>query len=328
MPRRIPLTFACGDYEIMRALKEGAVEAEGIELTVLTDMAASPRHWRFLRNREFDIAEVSGSGYVAARDRDLPFRAIPVFPHRRFRHGFIFVNTGKGIAKPTDLIGRKVGSKGYLFTAGLWMRGILEHDYGVPHRSVNWLSELDEDVDFTPPPDLKITQVPQDASLEDMLVAGEIDALLSPDLIKPLLAGDPRVGRLFADYKQEEIAFYRRTGIFPIMHVVGIKQEIVEKYPWVAVNMYKAFEQAKALAMRRMENPRLVPLAWYREEWEEQERILGKDPWEYGLGERNAKNFERLVAYSHEQGLIRRRIPLDELFLNVSEGRKRDEFRI
>jgi 4,5-dihydroxyphthalate decarboxylase len=328
MPRRIPLTFACGDYEIMRALKEGAVEAEGIELTVLTDMAASPRHWRFLRNREFDIAEVSGSGYVAARDRDLPFRAIPVFPHRRFRHGFIFVNTGKGIAKPTDLIGRKVGSKGYLFTAGLWMRGILEHDYGVPHRSVNWLSELDEDVDFTPPPDLKITQVPQDASLEDMLVAGEIDALLSPDLIKPLLAGDPRVGRLFADYKQEEIAFYRRTGIFPIMHVVGIKQEIVEKYPWVAVNMYKAFEQAKALAMRRMENPRLVPLAWYREEWEQQERILGKDPWEYGLGERNAKNFERLVAYSHEQGLIRRRIPLDELFLNVSEGRKREEFRI
>ena len=328
MPRRIPLTFACGDYEIMRALKEGVVEAEGIELTVLTDMAASPRHWRFLRNREFDIAEVSGSGYVAARDQDLPFRAIPVFPHRRLRHGFIFVNTGKGIAKPSDLIGRKVGSKGYLFTAGLWMRGILEHDYGVPHRSINWLSELDEDVDFTPPPDLKITRVPQDASLEDMLVAGEIDALLSPDLIKPLLAGDPRVGRLFADYKQEEIAFYRRTGIFPIMHVVGIKQEIVEKHPWVAVNMYKAFEEAKALAMRRMENPRIVPLAWYREEWEEQERILGKDPWEYGLGERNAKNFERLVAYSHEQGLIRRRIPLDELFLNVSEGRKRDEFRI
>jgi 4,5-dihydroxyphthalate decarboxylase len=102
----------------------------------------------------------------------------------------------------------------------------------------------------------------------------------------------------------------------------------VEKYPWVPVNMYKAFEQAKKLAMERMENPRIVPLAWYREAWEEQERMLGKDPWEYGLGERNAKNFERLVTYSHEQGLIRRHIPLDELFLNVSEGRKRDEFRI
>ena len=157
---------------------------------------------------------------------------------------------------------------------------------------------------------------------------GEIDALLSPDLIRPLTAGDKRVGRLFPNYKEEEIAFYRKTGIFPIMHVVGIKQEIVERHPWVATNLYKAFEQSKALAMERMENPRIVPLAWYREGWEEQERILGKDPWEYGLEERNARNFERLVTYSHEQGLSRRRLPLDELFLNVSEGRKRDEFRI
>jgi 4,5-dihydroxyphthalate decarboxylase len=328
MVRRLELTLACGDYEIVRALKEGIVRPEGIELTVLTDMAPSPRHWRFLRGREFDLAEVSGSGYVAARDQDLPFRAIPVFPHRRFRHGFIFINTSKGISKPTDLIGRKVGTKGYLFTAGLWIRGILEHDYGVPHKSIEWLSELDEDVDFTPPPGLKITQVPQEKSLEEMLVEGEIDALLSPDLIRPLTCGDKRVGRLFANYKEEEIAFYGRTGIFPIMHVVAIKQEIVERHPWVAINLYKAFDEAKSLAMKRMENPRIVPLAWYREAWEEQERILGKDPWEYGLTERNVKNFERLVTYSHEQGLIKRRPPLDELFLNVSEGRKRDEFRI
>jgi 4,5-dihydroxyphthalate decarboxylase len=328
MTRRLPLTFACGDYEIMRALKEGIVQPDGIELTVLTDMAASPRHWRFLRGREFDIAEVSGSGYIAARDRDLPFCAIPVFTHRRFRHGFIYINTQKGITKPTDLIGRKVGTKGFLFTAGVWMRGILEHDYGVPHTSIKWLSETDEDVDFTPPPGLDITQIPEGASLEDMLVAGEIDALLSPDLLRPLAAGDPRVGRLFPNYKQEEIAFHRRTGIFPIMHVVGIKQEIVERHPWVAINLYRAFEEAKALAMRRMENPRIVPLAWYREAWEEQEQILGKDPWEYGLGERNARNFERLVSYSHEHGVLQRRIPLDELFLNVSEGRNRNVYRI
>jgi len=327
MSRKLELTFACGDYEIMRPLKEGIVRPEGIELTVLTDMAASPRHWRFLRGREFDIAEVSGSGYVAARDRGLPFRAIPVFPHRRFRHGFIFINTSKGISKPTDLVGRRVGTKGYMFTAGLWMRGILEHDYGVPHKSIEWLSELDEDVDFTPPPGLKLTQVPPGKSLEDMLAQGEIDALFSPDLIRPLTAGDERVGRLFPDYKQEEIAFYRRTGIFPIMHVVGIKQEIVDRHPWVAINMYKAFEQAKALAMARMENPRIVPLAWYRESWEEQERILGKDPWEYGLTECNISNFERLVTYSLEQGLSSRRMALDELFLNVSEGRNRNEFR-
>jgi 4,5-dihydroxyphthalate decarboxylase len=198
----------------------------------------------------------------------------------------------------------------------------------VPHKSIEWLSELDEDVDFTPPPGLKITQVPHDESLEDMLVEGEIDALLSPDLIRPLTCGDKRVGRLFANYKEEEIAFYGRTGIFPIMHVVAIKQEIVERHPWVAINLYKAFNESKSLAMKRMENPRIVPLAWYREAWEEQERILGRDPWEYGLTERNVKNFERLVTYSHEQGVIKGRPPLDELFLNISEGRKRDEFRI
>jgi 4,5-dihydroxyphthalate decarboxylase len=170
--------------------------------------------------------------------------------------------------------------------------------------------------------------VSEDKSLEDMLVEGEIDALLSPDLIRPLTTGDKRVGRLFPNYKQEEMEFYQRTGIFPIMHVVGIKQEIVERHPWVAINLYKAFEKAKALAMERMENPRIVPLAWYREGWEEQEKILGKDPWEYGLTERNTKNLERLVTYSQEQGLSKRRLSLDELFLNVSEGRKREEFRI
>ncbi len=162
------------------------------------------------------------------------------------------------------------------------MRGILEHEYGVPHKSIHWLSELDEDVDFNPPPDLKLTRVPEAKSLEDMLATGEIDALFSPDLIKPLKAGDGRVGRLFPDYKQEEIAYYRKTGIFPIMHVVGIKQEIVERIPgWRSTCSRPS--TAKALAMGRMENPRIVPLAWYRESWEEQEGILGKDPWEYGL---------------------------------------------
>src|SRR5712692_9384743 len=309
--------------------KEGVVRPEGIELTVLTDMAPSPRHWRFLRGREFDVAEVSGSGYVAARDRDLPFRAIPVFPHRRFRHGFIFINTSKGISKPKDLIDRKVGTKGYLFTAGVWMRGILEHDYGVPHKSMEWLSELDEDVDFTPPPGLKLTQVPEGKSLEDMLAEGEIDALFSPDLIRPLTAGDKRVGRLFPNYKQEEIAFYRKTGIFPIMHVVGIKREIVERHPWIPINMYHAFNKAKSIAMERIKNPRIVPLAWYQAALEEQEDILGPDPWEYGLTEKNRKTLDMLAGFSHEQGLTPRRLSLDELFLPVFQGRKRgDEFRI
>jgi 4,5-dihydroxyphthalate decarboxylase len=329
MSRKIPLTLACGDYEIVRALKEGSVQPDGIELTVLTDMDSTTRHWRFLRNRDFDVGEVSCSSYLVSRDQDLPFEAIPVFLHRRFRHGFIFINTTKGIEKPADLIGRRLGVKQFQSSANLWMRGILEHEHGVPHRSVEWFAELDESIEFDMPADLKLTRLPDDKSVEVMLADGELDALLHPDLIRPLLDKDPRVGRLFPNVKQAEVAYYNKTGIFPIMHVMGIQREIVEKYPWVPINLYHAFNEAKALAMARMENPRIVPLAWYREAWEEQEEIMGRDPWEYGLGENNRKQLEILVGYSHEQGLIKRRMPLDELFLNVFQGRKRgDEFRI
>ena len=158
MSRNIPLTLACGDYEIVRALKEGSVRPDGIDLTVVTSMDSSTRHWRFLRNREFDLAEVSASYYLAARDSQLPFAAIPVFLHRRFRHGFVFINTTKGIAKPADLVGKKIGVKAFLVTAVLWLRGILEHEYGVPHKSIQWFAEIDEDVDVELPADLDLTR--------------------------------------------------------------------------------------------------------------------------------------------------------------------------
>ena len=329
MVKKLPITLACGDYEITRALKEGAVEPDGIELTILTEMDSTTRHWRFLRNREFDMAEVSSSAYIAARGQNLPFQALPVFLHRRFRHGFVFINTTKGITKPTDLIGKKIGVKSFLVTAVHWLRGILEHEYGVPHKSVQWFTELDEDVDFAYPKDLNVTKLPHEKSVETMLAEGELDALLHSDLIKPMLAKDRRVARLFPDYVSEEKAFYKKTGIFPIMHVMGIDPELVEKHPWVPINMFQAFNKAKAMAMKRMENPRIVPLVFYREFWEEQEELFGKDPWEYGLTDQNRFTLETLVGYSHEQGIIPRRLSLDELFVNVDQGRKRgDEFRI
>ncbi len=329
MASRLPLTLACGDYEIVRALKEGEVEPDGIDLTILTAMDSTTRHWRFLRNRDFDMAEVSASSYVVARGLGHPFRAIPVFLHRRFRHGFVFINAKAGIRKPQDLAGRRIGVKSFLVTAVHWLRGILEHEYGVPHKGVHWFAELDEDIEFPPPPDLKLTRLPHDKSVETMLAEGELDAVLHSDFIKPFVAGDPRVARLFPDYKAEEQAYFKKTGIFPIMHVMGIKAELVERHPWVPINMFRAFNAAKAIGMRRAENPRLVPLAWYREAWEEQEAILGPDPWEYGLTPGNRHTLETLAAYSHEQGLTQRRLSLDELFLDVSQGRKRgDEFRI
>jgi 4,5-dihydroxyphthalate decarboxylase len=329
MSTKIPLTLACGDYEITRALKEGEVVPDGIDLTVLTAMDSTTRHWRFLRNRDFDMAELSCSSYIVSRDQGFPFRALPVFLHRRFRHGFVFINTGKGIREPQDLIGRKIGVKSFLVTAVHWLRGILEHEYGVPHKSIQWFCELDEDIDFGPPPDVTITRLPHDKSVETMLAEGELDAVLHSDLIDPYLAGDKRVARLFPDHKREEIGYFRKTGIFPIMHVMGIKAELVERHPWIPINMYHAFNEAKAIGMKRMANPRIVPLAWYREAWEEQEALLGPDPWAYGLGAQNRKTLETLAGYSFEQGLIKRPIPLEELFLDVFQGRKRgDEFRI
>lgn len=327
MSKNIELTLACGDYEILRPLKDGRVTPDGIDLTIVTDMDSSTRHWRFLRNREFEIAELSSSSYLLARDTGLAFDAIPVFPHRRFRHGFIFINTGKGITQPKHLIGKKIGVKSYQVTAILWLRGMLEEYYGVPHRSIEWFAELDEDVPFTPPQGLTLHRLPDTKSVETMLADGEIDALLHPDIIDPIINKDPRVGRLFTNYKAEELSYYKRTGIFPIMHVVGIQQALVERHPWIVPNLFQAFEQSKAMAMKRMRNPRIVPLAWYQEAWEEQEQVLGADPWQYGLDDQNRKNLETLVGYSHAHGLISRRIPLDELFLDVSQGRKRGVFR-
>jgi 4,5-dihydroxyphthalate decarboxylase len=325
---QVLLTLAYGNAEIVRPLKEGLVRPDGIELNLVSSNDATSRHWRFLRNRDFDAAECSASSYIAAVDRGLPFRALPIFLHRRFRHGFVYINTTKGITKPTDLIGRRVGVKSYQVTAVVWLRGILEHEYGVPHKSMEWFSELDEDVDFTPPEGLRLTKIPDDASIEKMLAEGEIDALLHPDIIAPILAKDPRVGRLFPDPKREEQAYFAKTGIFPIMHVMGLKAEVVDQHPWLPINLFKAFDEAKAMTMKRMINPRLVPLVWYQEAWEEQEALIGPDPWEYGLGEANTKNLETLIQYSYEQGVISRKIPLDELFLPLSEGRKRDAYRV
>ena len=323
MAKRLPLTLACGDYEIVRPLINSRVNVDGVDLTILTDMDSATRHWRFINSREFDIAEVSCSSYLAARDNDLPFRAIPVFLHRRFRHGFMFINASKGISKPADLKGRRIGVKTMMTTAVLWMRGILQHDYGVPLSSIEWVAEIEDDVKVTLPADIKYSCLPNNKSVETMLAEGELDAVFHSDFVKPFIAKDPRVVRLFPDHKVEEVAYYQRTGIFPIMHVLGLRQALAEEHPWLAINLFRAFNEAKAVAMKRMVNPRIVPLAWYRAAWEEQERILGPDPWEYGLTERNRRNLETLASYSHEQGLIKKNPALEHLFLNVDQGRKR-----
>jgi 4,5-dihydroxyphthalate decarboxylase len=314
MAKKLHLTLACGDYEIVRPLIEGIVQPDGIELTVLTDMTSDIRHWRMIRNREFDVCELSMSSYLMARVTGQAITAVPVFLHRRFRHGFTFINTQKGIHKPTDLIGKKVGLRNFQATTNLWIRGILEQEFGVDHKKLLWYTQDEEEVPFAPPKDLLLERVPAGKEVETMLVEGELDALIHPEIIRPLLQGDSRVKRLFDNYKELEIDYYRRTGIFPIMHTTAITQDVVDRYPWVPINLMQAFHKAKEIAYKRMENPRRVPLAWFRAAQEEQEEILGKDPWAYGLSAVNRNNLETLIQYSLGQSLISRKLTLEELF--------------
>ena len=319
------LSLACGDYEIVRALMDGTVKPDGIELTMLTQMDSATRHWRMMRNGEFDAAEYSLSSYLMAKDRGLPFTAIPVFLHRRFRHGFIFINAKAGIDKPKDLIGKRIGVKTFQTTAIMWLRGMLHNDYGVKQTDVEWFVELEEEIDFTPKKELKLTKLPPGKDVEKMLVAGELDAVLHSDLIDPLLEGDTRIRRLFVNNDEVEKDYFKATGIFPIMHVMALRKDLVGENPWVPYNLLRAFEASKRAAYARLQNPRIVPLAWYRSYQEQEQAILGSDPWEYGLTERNRKNLSTAIKYSHQSGLISREIPVDELFEDCTVGRGRGE---
>jgi 4,5-dihydroxyphthalate decarboxylase len=320
MSGKLRLTVACGDYEIVRALKEGTVVADGIDLVMLQGMGSKERHWRMARKREFDVCEINVGAYFMSRDRGEALAALPVYLHRRFRHGFAFVNSGAGIREPKDLAGKKIGGTNFQPASNIWMRGILEENYGFDHRSAIWVVEREEDVPFPVPAGLRIEMIAPGKRLDVMLAEGEIPAMVSPVLPGRFVEGDKRIARLFPDYKRIELEYYRRTGIFPIMHVTAIKQEIVDEHPWVAVNLTKAFEEAKNVAYRRMANPRVVPLAWIRTAWEEQEEVLGPDPWAYGLGRANRKNLETIQRYTREQGLIGRAMTVEELFIDTDLG--------
>ncbi len=310
---KLQLTLACGDYDLTRGLLDGSTPPQGIDLIPLT-MPSPERHWRMTRGLEFDVCEFSLASYLAAREAWLPFTAIPVFPHRRFRHSYLFVNRQAGIAHPRDLIGKRVGLRTWQTTAGVWMRGILQSEYGVPLEQVHWFTQSEEDVPLTLPPGLRVERLPAEANLDALLVEGELDAALYPEILPSIVRGDSRVGRLFPDPKAEEQAYYRKTGIFPIMHTVVIRDTVLQAHPWVAVTLLQAFQQAKERAYRQLQNPRTVALAWVRECLEEQRAVLGPDPWVYGFAP-NRHPLATFCEYAYQQGLTRRRFTPEELFV-------------
>lgn len=314
---RLPLTLACGDYDINRGLIEGTVRPEGIDLVSIT-LSSPERHWRMMRGQEFDVCELSLASYLILRDRrSLPFIAVPAFPHRRFRHSYIFVNSAASIATPKDLEGRRVGIRTWQNTALLWVRGILEEHYGVDITTVEWLRQDEEDVPFALPPEFKLTQLDREQNLNRMLVEGEVDALIHPEIPSAFRQGDPRVRRLFPDAKAEEQRYFRATGLFPLMHTVVIREDRLAQHPWVATAILKAFRGSKELAWKQMEDPRRVSLAWLRDLIEEQRAILGPDPWSYDLPS-NRRALETMIRYAHRHGMIREPMPPEALFFPAS----------
>jgi 4,5-dihydroxyphthalate decarboxylase len=313
---KLELTLACGDYDLLRPLIQGAPLAPGIELNVLT-MASPERHGRMLRHQEFDVCELSLVGYLVARDNGKPFTAIPVFPHRRFRHAYVVKRAGCGIEKPSDLNGKRVGLDTLQNSAGLWMRGILQDHYGVDLKSIEWWCQEEEDVPFQPAAWMKLHRVPAGKDIDRMLLEGELEAAIYPETLPSIRSGSPKVGLLFPDPKKAEIDYFRKSGIFPIMHTVVIRNEILEKHPWVAISLVQGFQKAKELCYRRMQDPRSFALVWPHELLREQAALFGKDPWPYNL-EDNRKALEAVVRYEFEQGMIREKPAIEELFFPPS----------
>ena len=318
---RLTMSLACGDYDRTRALEEGEVVPDGIDLVYLR-LPVEDTFFRMLRHREFDAAEMSLSSYVVSLQREPPpFVALPVFTSRMFRHGAIYVNAGAGIAGPEDLSGRTVGTPEFQLTAGVWVRGILADYHRVPVESVHYRTGGQErpgrieKAALALPERLRVTPIGPTGTLSTMLRDGEIDALYTPRIPHPFARRDPRVRRLFPDVPAAERRYYAESGIFPIMHVVVIRRDVYESARWVAQSLYQAFVRAKELARERLYDSSALRfmLPWLIQQLEDAEDLMGADFWSYGLGPNRAV-LETFLRYHHEQGLSGPGLTPEDLF--------------
>ncbi len=309
------LTLACGPYDRTQALRDGTITPEGLDLTYVA-LQPAEIFWRMLQFREFDVSEMSLSNYtMLLASGECPFIAIPVFPSRVFRHGYFFINTEKGIKTPADLEGKRGGVPEYSMTAAVYMRGLLQHEYGVKPTDVEWVQGRADRIGHKLPDGVRLSMAPAGNELGDLLARGEIDFMISANNPLSFRRGTPNVHRLFPNYAELEKDYYRRTKIYPIMHTVVIRRDIYDRDPWVALSLYKAFLRAKRHAQQLMAetgSPK-ASFAWLQPLIEEEQSIIGKDWYPYGI-EANRESIEALLQYSHEQGLSRRRVKLDELF--------------
>ena len=318
---KLRLTLSIWDYDRTRALADGSVRAEGIDLNVL-ELPVEETFFRMARYREFDLAEMSLSSYTVSLHREpRPFVAIPVFPSRFFRHSCIFVSAKSGIREPRDLVGKRIGTPEYQMTAPVWIRGILSDDYGVKADGVEYWTggeeetQRDEKIRLDLPSSFKVRPIGPDKTLSRMLAAGEIDALHTARAPSTFHTQPDAVRRLFPDYVAVEREYYRRTKIFPIMHVIAIRREVYEANRWIAMSLAKAFVEAQRRVyqgyLQTAAHKAMLP--WLNAHVEDAVRELGEDWWPYGF-HANRHVLDTFLRYHHEQGLSKRRLQPEDLF--------------
>jgi 4,5-dihydroxyphthalate decarboxylase len=313
------LSLGCWNYDRTRSLLEGRIEPDGIDLNYL-NMPVEETFFRMLRNREFDVAEMSLSSYTVSLFKDSPFIAIPVFPSRFFRHSCIYVNKDSGIREPKDLIGKRVGNPEYQMTAPVWIRGVLQDEYEVPVDSVTYFTGGEEEPNRSEklkldlPSNIRVERIGPTQTLSAMLASGEIDALYTARMPSSF-HGSGKVRRLFDDFVPVEQDYFRRTKIFPIMHTVVIRREVYEKNRWVAQSLYKAFCQAQQETYQDLYETAALKamLPWLTAHVEEARREMGDDFWPYGF-DKNVDTLSTFLRYSYEQGLSKHLLTPSELF--------------
>jgi 4,5-dihydroxyphthalate decarboxylase len=317
---RLHLTLAVSDYDHVRDLVHGVVRPEGIVLTALVLPIEEIFH-RFIHHQEWDVSEVSFAKYTALTAQgQAPMVGIPVFPSRVFRHSAIYVRADRGIAAPKDLENRSVGIPEWAQTAGIYARGILAEDYGVDLATIRWVQAgmnqagRAEKVALNLPAGIRYETRP-DASLSELLLKGDLDAVITAREPDAFVHGGGRVVRLFPDYRKEEEAFHRRTGIFPIMHVIAMRRAVFERYPWAAMNLFKAFEEAKLRSVERMADitASRIPLPWSSALAAEFGAAFGADPFPYGI-EANRVTLDAFCRFAHDQGITQKRMTPEDLF--------------
>jgi 4,5-dihydroxyphthalate decarboxylase len=319
---KLKLTMAMGLYDRTFALFDRQVEIEGCELNPVHLLPEEAFH-RAFRGAEFDITEMSLCSHILTVGRGLDrYVGIPAFTSRAFRHSGIYIRTDRGIKTAEDLKGKTIGIPEYQQTANVWIRGILQDEYGVASTDIKWRSGGIEEpgrdertaLDLSQPIDLQ--PIPAGRTLSDMLAKGELDGMMTARCPSVFFNGTPNVDRLYPDYMTVEEAYYKRSKIFPIMHVVGVRKSLVEQHPWLPASIFKAFVKAKAIALEDLGliGHLAVTLPWPVAQLEHARRLMGHDFWSYGV-EANRHVLDAILRYSHEQGLTAQQLPLESIFV-------------